>query len=73
MIPVFGMGDVQQRKCVNHPKHEFWTSSSDLGMFVVKNKEMVSVAKTHDLNAPHTAVFVMGDVRQRNCAKPPQT
>jgi hypothetical protein len=52
MIPVFGMGDVQQRKCVNHPKHEFWTSSSGLGMFVAKNEEMVLVAKIHALNAP---------------------
>jgi hypothetical protein len=25
----------------NHPKHEFWTSSSGLGMFVAKNEEMV--------------------------------
>jgi hypothetical protein len=36
----------------NHPKHEFWTLSSGLGMFVAKNEEMVLVAKTHALNAP---------------------
>jgi hypothetical protein len=36
----------------NHPKHEFWTSSSGLGMFVAKNEEMVLVAKTHALNPP---------------------
>jgi hypothetical protein len=29
----------------NDPKHEFWTESSGLGMFVAKNEEMVSVAK----------------------------
>jgi hypothetical protein len=28
----------------NHPKHEFWTKSSGLGMFVEKNEEMVPVA-----------------------------
>jgi hypothetical protein len=38
----------------NHPKHEFWTQSSGLGMFVVKNEEMVPVAKTHALYAPDT-------------------
>jgi hypothetical protein len=36
----------------NHPKHEFWTKSSGLGMFVVKNEEMIPVAKTHALYAP---------------------
>jgi hypothetical protein len=36
----------------NHPKHEFWTQSSGLGMFVAKNEEMVPVAKTHAFNAP---------------------
>jgi hypothetical protein len=36
----------------NHPKHEFWTKSSGLGMFVAKNEEMVPVAKTHALDAP---------------------
>jgi hypothetical protein len=51
MIPVFRMGDVRQQKCSKPPKHEFWTSSSDLGMSVVKNEEMVPVAKTHALNA----------------------
>jgi hypothetical protein len=56
----------------NHHKHEFWTYSSGLGMFVVKNEEMVPVAKTHAFMHP-TPVFGMGDVRQRNCAKPPQT
>jgi hypothetical protein len=41
-------------------------------MFSVKIKEMVPVAKTHALYAPDTH-FEMGDVRQRSCAKPPQT
>jgi hypothetical protein len=36
----------------NHPKHEFWTQSSGLGMFVAKNEEMVPVAKTRALYAP---------------------
>jgi hypothetical protein len=36
----------------NHPKHEFWTQSCGLGMFVAKNEEMVLVAKTHAFNAP---------------------
>jgi hypothetical protein len=30
----------------NHPKHEFWTLSSGLGMFVANKEEMVLVAKT---------------------------
>jgi hypothetical protein len=81
-------------------------------MFVAKNEEMVSVAKTRALYAPQhlfsewvtcgnetaqnracscekrrngfggknscivctpTPVFGMGDMRQRNCAKPPKT
>jgi hypothetical protein len=29
----------------NHPKHEFWTYSSGMGMFVEKNKEMVRLQK----------------------------
>jgi hypothetical protein len=45
------MCDVQQRNWAKPPKHEFWTSSSDLGMFVAKNEEMVPVPKTHALNA----------------------
>jgi hypothetical protein len=45
----------------NHPKHEFWTLSSGLGMFVAKNEEMVSVAKTRAFMHP-TPVFGMGDV-----------
>jgi hypothetical protein len=36
----------------NHPKHEFWTQSSGLGMFVTKNEELVPVAKTRALYAP---------------------
>jgi len=31
------------------PKHEFWTSSSGLGMFVAKKQEIVLVAQTHAL------------------------
>jgi hypothetical protein len=57
----------------NHPKHEFWTSSRGLGMFVAKkNEEMVPLTKTHVFMHP-IPVFEKGDVRQRNCAKPPQT
>jgi hypothetical protein len=41
-------------------------------MFIAKNEEMVLVAKTHVFMHP-IPVFEMGDVRQRNCAKPPQT
>jgi hypothetical protein len=52
--PVFGMGDVRQRNCAKPPKHEFWTKSSGLGMFVAKNEEMVPVAKTRALYAPDT-------------------
>jgi hypothetical protein len=43
-----------------------------LGMFVAKNEEMVPVAKTSFV-CILIPVFVMGDVWQRNCAKPPQT
>jgi hypothetical protein len=50
-----------------------FSSSSGLGMFVAKNEEMVLVAKTRALNAPRQPFFGMGDVRQRNCAKIPQT
>jgi hypothetical protein len=57
----------------NHSKHELWTKSSGLGMLVAKIEEMVPVAKTRALYAPPTPVFGMGDVRQRNCAKAPQT
>jgi hypothetical protein len=56
----------------NHPKHEFWTKSSGLGMFVAKIEETVPVAKTRALYAPDTR-FGMGDVRQRNCTKSTQT
>jgi hypothetical protein len=38
----------------NHPKHEFWTQISGLGMFVAKNEEMVPVAKTHAFMHPDT-------------------
>jgi hypothetical protein len=51
---VFRMGDVRQRNCAKQPKHEFWTKSSGLGMFVAKNEEMVRVAKTRALYAPDT-------------------
>jgi hypothetical protein len=40
-------------------------------MFVAKNEVMVPVAKTRAFMHP-TPVFGMGDVRQRNCAKPPK-
>jgi hypothetical protein len=38
----------------NHPKHQFWTYISGLGMFVVKNEEMIPVAKSHALYARDT-------------------
>jgi hypothetical protein len=38
----------------NHPKHEFWTLISGLGMFVAKNEEMVPVAKTRAFMHPDT-------------------
>jgi hypothetical protein len=38
----------------NHPKHEFWTKSSGMGMFVVKNEGMVPVAKTRACMHPDT-------------------
>jgi hypothetical protein len=38
----------------NHPKHEFWTKSSGLGMFVAQNEEMVPVAKTRACMHPDT-------------------
>jgi hypothetical protein len=38
----------------NHPKHEFWTYSSGLGMFVAKNEEIVPVAKTRAFMHPGT-------------------
>jgi hypothetical protein len=38
----------------NHPKHEFWTSSSGLGIFVAKTEEMVPVAKTRACMHPDT-------------------
>ena len=36
----------------NHPKHEFWTYRSGLGMFVVKKQEMVPGTQTHALYPP---------------------
>jgi hypothetical protein len=36
----------------NHHKYQFWASSSGLGIFVAKNEDIVSVAKTHVLNTP---------------------
>jgi hypothetical protein len=36
----------------NHPKHEFSTLSSGLGMFVALNEEMFPVEKTRALFAP---------------------
>jgi hypothetical protein len=42
----------------NHQKHEFWTQSSGLGMFVAQNEEKVPLAKTRALYAP--------DIRFRN-------
>jgi hypothetical protein len=41
-------------------------------MLVAKNEDIVPVAKTHVFMHP-TPIFGMGDVRQRNYAKPPQT
>jgi hypothetical protein len=56
----------------NHLKHEFWTLSSGLGMFVAI-KEKMEGDKNSCFYAPPTPVFGMVDVRQRNCAKPPKT
>ena len=47
----------QQGSCRNgiarkHPKHEFWGSSSSLGMSVAKNQEMAPEAQPHAYNAP---------------------
>ena len=41
-------------------------------MFVATKQEMVSEAKTHAFDAPDTD-FTMGQVRQRNAVKPPET
>jgi hypothetical protein len=41
----------------NHPKHEFWTLSSGLGMFVAKNEEMVPVEKNSCFVCTPTPVF----------------
>jgi hypothetical protein len=38
----------------NHTKHEFWTLSSGLGMFVAKKEQMVLVAKTRAFMHPDT-------------------
>jgi hypothetical protein len=46
------MSDVHQKMVLYHPKHEFWIKSSGLGTFVVKNEEMVLVAKIHVMYAP---------------------
>jgi hypothetical protein len=56
----------------NHLKHEFWTLSSGLGMFVAIKEEMEG-DKNSCFYAPPTPVIGMVDMRQRNCAKPPQT
>ena len=36
----------------NHPKHEFQTKSSGLGMFATKKQETVLEAQTRALNVP---------------------
>jgi hypothetical protein len=41
-------------------------------MSIAKNEEIVPVAKTNVLYAPDTH-YRMGDMLQRNSAKPPQT
>jgi hypothetical protein len=38
----------------NHPKHEFWTQSSGLGLCVAKNEKMVPVAKSRAFMHPDT-------------------
>jgi hypothetical protein len=57
------------------PNMSFVPKVVDWACSLRKNEEMVPVAKTRALyaHAPPTTVFGMGDVRQRNCAKPPQT
>jgi hypothetical protein len=49
------------------PKVEDWACS------LQKNEELVPVAKTHALYAPRHPFWEKGDVRQRNCVKPPRT
>ena len=41
-------------------------------MFVARKQETVLEAKTRAFNAPNT-IFTMGQVRQRNGVKPPET
>jgi hypothetical protein len=55
----------------NHSKHEFWTKSSGLGIFVAKTKKWFWWEKL--MLCMLIPVFGMGDVRQQNCTKPPQT
>jgi hypothetical protein len=57
------------------PKVVDWVCSlqnEEMVSFVAKNEEMVPLAKTH-VFTHLIPIFGMGDVRQRNCANPPQT
>jgi hypothetical protein len=56
----------------NHPKHEFWTSSTGLGMFVAKNEETFLVAKTHALNAPWYLFSKWVTCRNKNAQNHPK-
>ena len=56
----------------NHPKHEFWTQSSGLGMFFAKKQKMVLVAQTHALYAtgfPFSKWVTSGNEMARNNPK----
>ena len=57
----------------NHAKHEFWTKSSGLGMFVEKKTRNGSGGTNSFLVYIPIPVFALGHVQQRNDAKLPQT
>ena len=56
----------------NHPKHEFGPKVVDWACSLGKTKKWFRWRKLVLVCTP-TPIFGMGDVRQRNCAKPPQT
>jgi hypothetical protein len=71
--PVFGMGDVRQRNCAKPPQTKsFGPKVVDWACSLRKTKKWFSWQNLVLCMHP-TPVFGMGDVRQRNCAKPPQT
>jgi hypothetical protein len=56
----------------NHPKMSFGAKVVDWACSLRKTKKWFRWQKLVHCMHP-TPVFGMGDVRQRNCAKPPQT